>query len=98
MEAVGGALAKGLAAVGIKVVVGSRDPEKAVRFASEIGSQNGGSSISGAGLVAAAEQADICFVTVPYAAHIHIWSGDLLTNSSDGTSAQKGNLVRACFT
>jgi NADPH-dependent F420 reductase len=67
--ALGGALAKRLSAVGIKVIVGSRDPEKAVRFASEIGSQDGGSLISGAGLVEAAEQADVCFVTVPYAAH-----------------------------
>jgi NADPH-dependent F420 reductase len=67
--ALGGALAKRLSAAGIKVVVGSRDPEKAVRFASEIRSQDGDASISGAGLVEAAEQADICFVTVPYAAH-----------------------------
>jgi NADPH-dependent F420 reductase len=67
--ALGGALAKRLSAAGIKVVVGSRDPEKAVRIASEIRSQDGDASIAGAGLVEAAEQADICFVTVPYAAH-----------------------------
>lgn len=72
--ALGGALAKRLSAVGVKVVVGSRDPDKAVRFASEIRSQDGDARISGAGLVEAAEQADICFVTVPYAAHAATWS------------------------
>lgn len=67
--ALGGALATRLAAAGSKIVIGSRDPGKAINFASELRAQNPQADVSGAGLSDAAEQAQVCFVTVPYAAH-----------------------------
>jgi NADPH-dependent F420 reductase len=67
--ALGGALAKRLSAAGIATVVGSRDPAKAESFATEVRSANRDAAIIGAGMPEAAEQADLCFVTVPYAAH-----------------------------
>lgn len=66
--ALGGALAHRLAAAGISVVVGSRDPAKAEAFAAEVKVKYPNAIISGAGLADAAAQAQICFVTVPYAA------------------------------
>ena len=68
--ALGGALAQRLAAAGIAVVVGSRDPAKAEIFADEVRQKYPAATISGAGLADAAAQAQICFVTVPYAAQL----------------------------
>jgi len=66
--ALGGALVNRLAAHGHAVVVGSRDPAKAEAFAAEVKAKYPAATISGAGLADAAAQADLCFVTVPYAA------------------------------
>ncbi len=66
--ALGGALAQRLAAAGITVVVGSRDPQKAESFSAHVKVRYPGATITGAGLAEAAAQARICFVTVPYAA------------------------------
>ncbi len=67
--ALGGALAKRLSAAGIATVIGSRDAAKAENFASEVRATIDEADIIGAGMAEAAGQADICFVTVPYAAH-----------------------------
>lgn len=66
--ALGGALAKRLSGAGIETVIGSRDAAKAESFATEVRSGNSHAAIKGAGMVEAAGQADICFITVPYAA------------------------------
>lgn len=66
--ALGGALAQRLARAGIAVVVGSRDPAKAEAFAAEVKQKYPSAPISGAGLADAAARAQLCFVTVPYAA------------------------------
>jgi len=68
--ALGGALARRLAAAGIGVVVGSRDPAKAEKFSDEVRGGLPGAKIVGAGLAEAAAQAQVCFVTVPYAAQV----------------------------
>lgn len=68
--ALGGALAQRLAKAGIAVVVGSRDPAKAEAFSDEVKQKFPGATITGTGLAAAAAQAQICFVTVPYAAQV----------------------------
>lgn len=68
--ALGGALAQRLAKAGIAVVVGSRDPAKAEAFSDEVKQKFPGATITGAGLAEAAAQAQICFVTVPYAAQV----------------------------
>jgi NADPH-dependent F420 reductase len=66
--ALGGALARRLAKLGREVWIGSRDAAKAAAFAEDIAREMPGARIQGAGLEAAAA-ADLCFVTVPYAAH-----------------------------
>ncbi|MFL5295746.1 MAG: coenzyme F420-0:L-glutamate ligase [Phenylobacterium sp.] len=66
--ALGAALAGRLAARGHAVVIGSRDPAKAQAFAAELAVRCGGNA-AGAGLAEAAADAEICILTVPYAAH-----------------------------
>lgn len=67
--ALGSALAARLAQAGCVVGIGSRDSAKAEATAAEVMAANSGSVIAGAGLAEAARAADICFLTVPYAAH-----------------------------
>jgi len=52
------------AGVGVDVVLGSRDPQRALAAAAEIGS-----GVRGTGNAAAAEEADMVLVAVPYAGH-----------------------------
>jgi 8-hydroxy-5-deazaflavin:NADPH oxidoreductase len=66
--ALGAALAGRLAKAGHEICIGSRDPAKAEAVAVEMRSGSGG-RVTGATLAEAAEQSDIVFVTVPYAAH-----------------------------
>ena len=61
--ALGAALAGRLAAAGHQVWVGSRDPARARAFAKDLPGK-----AHGAGLVEAAEEAEIIFLTVPYVA------------------------------
>lgn len=58
----GRGLAMRWAAAGVKVIIGSRDAQRAVVTASEIG-------VDGADNFTAAQQADIVLVAVPYAGH-----------------------------
>lgn len=67
--ALGSALAQRLASAGKTVWIGSRDPAKAEAFAATLSSAHPRTRISGAGLVDAAANADVCWLTVPYAAH-----------------------------
>lgn len=83
--ALGAALAGRLAKVGHAICIGSRDPDKAQAFAHTLSDAAPGGRISGAGLAEAAGQADIIFVTVPYAAH-----RDTLTQIRD---AARGKIV-----
>jgi 8-hydroxy-5-deazaflavin:NADPH oxidoreductase len=55
--------------VGYNVIIGSRNKEKAVTAAQEVTTMLGSVSISGLDNLSAAQQADICVLTVPYAAH-----------------------------
>jgi coenzyme F420-0:L-glutamate ligase/NADPH-dependent F420 reductase len=64
----GGALARRLAAVGREIIIGSRDPAKAAASAAELAKEFPKAKISGLGIADAGAAADICFVTVPYAA------------------------------
>ena len=52
------------AGVGVDVVLGSRDPQRALAAAAEIGS-----GVRGTGNAAAADEADMVLVAVPYAGH-----------------------------
>ena len=61
--ALGGALAARFAAMGREVWIGSRDPAKAA------GAAAGLTGATGTGLAEAAAQAELCILTVPYAAH-----------------------------
>lgn len=67
---IGPALALRLARAGETVTIGSRDAERATRTADELNARleqaGGGSTIAGATNAAAAESAEIVFVTVPY--------------------------------
>jgi coenzyme F420-0:L-glutamate ligase/NADPH-dependent F420 reductase len=67
--ALGSALALRLAADGLEVWIGSRDPEKARTSAAALRSSPVMGAIHGAGLIEAAAAADIVFLAVPYAAH-----------------------------
>ena len=67
--ALGAALAGRLVAAGYEVWIGSRDAAKARLFADELGLAHRAGRIHGAGLAEATAQAEICFLTVPYAAH-----------------------------
>ena len=67
--ALGGALAARLARAGHEVWIGSRDPEKARVFSINLSTEIPGARIHGDGLRACADAAELCVLTVPYAAH-----------------------------
>lgn len=64
----GGALARRLAALGREIWIGSRDPAKAAASAADLAREFPHAKVGGLGLADAASAADICFVTVPFAA------------------------------
>jgi NADPH-dependent F420 reductase len=53
---------------GYKVIIGSRQAEKATRIATELNQKLGQASIKGMSNAAAAQAADLCVLTVPYSA------------------------------
>lgn len=64
------------ARAGLRVLIGSRTPDKAVQTATEIrGMLSGTAEIQGVSNREAAEQANIVVVTVPYAAHAETLEG-----------------------
>ena len=67
--ALGAALGRRLAKAGHDIRIGSRDPAKAEAFAGDVRADHPAFDISGASLRDAAGAADICVLTVPYAAH-----------------------------
>lgn len=67
--ALGSALAQRLARAGHEIWIGSRDAEKARAFAGTLAADIPGARIHGDGLIACAGAAEICVLTVPYAAH-----------------------------
>jgi coenzyme F420-0:L-glutamate ligase/NADPH-dependent F420 reductase len=67
--ALGAALAARLASAGHHVWIGSRDAEKGRAFASDVASAGAGRRVSGGDLRTCAIEAELCFLTVPYAAH-----------------------------
>lgn len=67
--ALGGALAGRLARAGHEIWIGSRDPERAGAFAGDLAAAIPGARLHGGGLRACAEAAELCVLTVPYAAH-----------------------------
>jgi len=67
--ALGAALAQRLAKAGHDIRIGSRDPAKAAAFAAEVRAGHPTYEMSGASLRDAAGAAEICVLTVPYAAH-----------------------------
>jgi coenzyme F420-0:L-glutamate ligase/NADPH-dependent F420 reductase len=64
----GGALAARLASAGHEVWIGSRDAEKGRAAAREVGSGGTGRHVNGGDLRTCAAEAELCFLTVPYAA------------------------------
>lgn len=71
----GTGLALRWARAGYAVVIGSRQEEKAVRVASELNERLGQDLIGGLSNAAAARQADIVILTVPFKAHRPTLSG-----------------------
>ena len=67
--ALGGALASSLARAGHEIWIGSRDPEKARAAAAALAEVRPGASIRSGELGACAAAAELCILTVPYAAH-----------------------------
>ena len=67
--ALGAALAGRLARAGHEIWIGSRDPEKARLFAVNLAAEIPAAGIHGDGLRACAAAAELCVLTVPYAAH-----------------------------
>jgi len=65
----GYALAWRWARAGYRVIIGSRDPAKAGEAAARINSRIGDNRVDGADNLAAATQAEIVVLTVPYAVH-----------------------------
>ena len=65
----GSALAIRWALNGYKVIIGSRSQEKAESAAAELNAELGGDYITGLDNVAAAQQAEIVVLSVPYEAH-----------------------------
>ncbi|WP_324752239.1 NADPH-dependent F420 reductase [Roseovarius sp. Pro17] len=65
--ALGGGLALRLARAGFKVSIGSRDAGRAADAAKEVADATGSDRISGTDNFSAAKDADIVFVTVPFA-------------------------------
>ena len=64
--ALGSALTKKWANAGYRIVIGSRDPEKAERIAREINQELDSDKVTGSDLKTAASQSDISVLTVPY--------------------------------
>jgi len=67
--ALGSALTKKWANAGYKILIGSRDPEKATRIAAEINQALNTDKISGYDLRRATALSDISVLTVPYHSH-----------------------------
>ena len=67
--ALGGALARRFLASGLEVRIGSRDTAKAQAFARDHADRYPVGRMEGSGLAEAAAWADLCVLTVPYAAH-----------------------------
>ncbi len=65
----GSGLAMRWALKGYKVIIGSRDAERASNYASELSAKLGDASVVGMGNPEAAQQADIVVLSVPYTAH-----------------------------
>jgi len=65
----GKGLALRWAHAGYRIVIGSRDSERACTTATEIAARVANASVAGASNVATAECATICVLTVPYVAH-----------------------------
>ncbi|HEX2906458.1 MAG TPA: NADPH-dependent F420 reductase [Phototrophicaceae bacterium] len=65
----GSGLALRWALKGYRVIIGSRDAERAQSHAAAMNAQLGGAYLSGAANAAAAAQADVVVLSVPYAAH-----------------------------
>lgn len=66
----GSGIAFRAALAGCKVVVGSRDAARAAARAAELNAQAGSNHVSGAGLIEAAQQAQVVVLAVPYAAQV----------------------------
>jgi NADPH-dependent F420 reductase len=64
----GAALARRLATLGKELWIGSRDPAKAEASAAALQAEFPKARIGGLGVADAAARADVCFLTVPYAA------------------------------
>jgi coenzyme F420-0:L-glutamate ligase/NADPH-dependent F420 reductase len=67
--ALGGALAGRLARAGHDIWIGSRDPQKAQAFAQALAAGVAGGRVRGGDYPTCAAEADVCILTVPYAAH-----------------------------
>ena len=67
--ALGAALARRLARQGYPIGIGSRDPLRAAVFAENLRAEIPSADAKGAGLSETAREAEICILTVPYAAH-----------------------------
>ncbi len=69
--ALGFALARRIYGAGMDVIIGSRDPVKAINAANSILNENieGAGAIAGMNLDDATAAADVVFLTIPYAAH-----------------------------
>ncbi len=65
----GSGLALRWATSGYRVIIGSRDAQRAIGKANELNTQLGGDYVVGAGNLEAASNADVVVLSVPYAAH-----------------------------
>ncbi len=71
----GSGLAMRWAHSGYRVIIGSRDAERAQLKADELNAELGGSYLQGMDNYSAAQQASIVAITVPYAAHAETLEG-----------------------
>jgi hypothetical protein len=67
--ALGSALTKKWAIAGYEILIGSRDPVKAQKIATQVNSELNVSNIQGLDSKAAARESDISVLTVPYSSH-----------------------------
>lgn len=67
--ALGAALAGRLARADHHIWIGSRDPARAEAFSAELDARHAGATVRGGDYRTCASAADICVLTVPYAAH-----------------------------
>jgi 8-hydroxy-5-deazaflavin:NADPH oxidoreductase len=65
----GSALAKRWAVNGYRVIIGSRDAERAAKHAEELNAELGGTYVTGVENAEAVRQGDIVVLSVPYSAH-----------------------------